>query len=107
MADQDEPPNELELALPHLGDPRVAAYLGDLVCQLLRAAASATLYIDEQGAVRIANPLYVYLDPRVECAPERGYRLVRPIITDHRPRLAVLHEGQLWEVEPDEHEPEE
>jgi hypothetical protein len=80
-------------------------------CMMLGKAAVASLssdikrvafFIDDAGNVRMANPVYVYLDPRatVEVPENVEVRRGRQIITDGKPlHVEVDESGHLWEVE--------
>lgn len=75
--------------------------LGQNAASLLKTFGTVTFYVDEQGKVRLANSLLVYLDASLAHPPDDVEpRFVRPIITAGKPQyVAKRPDGSLWEVE--------
>lgn len=96
-------PEEQDLTVASLATEGAVVYLGQLGSLLLREVGTVTFFADVDGSIRVANPLYVYLDPKVRDDQKSiSYRLLRPVVSDGQPRYAVVHNGRLWEVEFDE-----
>lgn len=75
--------------------------LGRQCASMLHSFGCAAFLVDEQGTVRLANPLMVFFDSQVAYAPPNTEpRYVRPILTKGRPTfVAKRPDGSLWEVE--------
>jgi len=99
-----------DVTIQLLDQPAAWIAIGAAAAQSLKSAFKRTgLYVDQTGAVRTANPAYVYFDPRafVDAPDETKLRRIRRIMTDGQPLLVIQDDdGTLWEAEPiEEKEP--
>lgn len=89
-----------DLTLPNLDTVDAIFELGRQTASMLKSFGSASFLVDEQGAVRLVNPLLVFFDHRASNVPETEPVFVRPILTNGRPQfVAKKPDGSLWEVE--------
>ena len=89
-----------DITVANLNSPDAMLQLGRMAAAMLNAAGRCAFYVDTDGSIVAANPLYAYFDPRVrDRAPKGKYRKVRPIITDKKPLYVVLEGDQMFEVE--------
>jgi hypothetical protein len=95
-----------EITVHNMENPAAFLAIGQMVVSCLSSKIRrAGVYVDEQGYVRLANPVYVHFDPRAMLVVPEGVKVrkVRPIITDGKPLLVIPDEtGQLWEAEIEE-----
>jgi hypothetical protein len=75
--------------------------LGYSAAEMLKSFGSATFLVDEEGKIRLANPLNVYIDTSLAHPPDGvEARFVRPLITDGKPQyVAKKPDGSLWQIE--------
>lgn len=90
-----------DITLDNIDSPEAQIWLGLLTADQLKAMGSVTLFVAEDGGIRAANPLHVYLDgPEVyEGLPSNRYRWLRPIVGEMKPQYVAWRDGQLWEIE--------
>jgi len=102
MAEKKEE-KRIDVRKDHLSNPRTRLWLGALVSVQLQAVGTITLFLGEDGKVRVANPLHVYLGPQAmiddESEDERPFRWVRPVIGEAKPQFAAWRDDTLWEIE--------
>ena len=98
-----EEENKVDLKKGHLTNQATQMWLGKLVAVQLKAVGTVTLFLGEDGNIRLANPLHVYLDgPAMmqdEDFGERPFRWVRPVVGEGKPQYAAWRDDVLWEVE--------
>jgi hypothetical protein len=94
---------DIELLKSHLSNPGTHLWLGGLVCKQLQAMGTITLFLSEDdGKVRIANPLHVYLGSQAmidEDSDDRPFRWLRPVVGEAKPQFVAWRNGDLWEIE--------
>ena len=101
MSDPKAAPETKDLTLRDLETTDALVELGRNAVEMLKSFGTSTFLLDEQGKVRVANPLHVYIDDRMAHPPEGVEPVfVRPILTDGKPQyVAKKPDGSLWEVE--------
>lgn len=104
--EEDQQPDDVTIA--DLDRPEVITWLGVLAAMSLQKSGVVTFFVDDAGAVQLANPLGVFLDIKRMQAPTKPFRFVRPILMSSRPQfIAFKNDGTLWEIEYiEEHEGE-
>jgi len=88
-------------------------YLGLMAAKGLTAFGQITLIMGADDKVCVANPVHVYLDAQaiiddampVDQVP--NFKYVRPVLGSGRPQYCAWKEGELWEIEFIDEEPEE
>lgn len=103
MSEKKKAEQKVDLTRHHLSNPRTQLWLGSLAATHLNAVGTVTLFLGEDGKVRVANPLHVYLDGPAMMGDEdfgkRSFRWVRPVVGEAKPQYAAWKDGTLWEVE--------
>jgi len=103
MLEQDEAPEALNTIRVEDLDRQDARYfIGELVAKGLQLYGQATLIVDADQEVALANPVHVYFGQGAflkEGEEERPFKKVRPIIGTGRPTKVAWVNGQLWEIE--------
>lgn len=79
--------------------PDAIIRLGNIAAAMLLKMGAAAFYLDEAGSVQAANPVYVYFDHKAFGVPDGRVRYVRPVMTDGRPQMVALRDGEPWEIE--------
>lgn len=94
---------KIDLQRSHLSNPRTQLWLGSLASTQLLVMGTVTFFLGEDGKVRVANPLHVYLDGKAmiddESDEERPFRWVRPVIGEAKPQYVAWKDNALWEIE--------
>lgn len=103
----DEKKAGIELNRSHLSSPNTQLWLGGLAAHQLQTMGTVTLFLGEDGKVRVANPVHVYLGPEAMVDDESSgqvprVRWLRPIVGEAKPQMAAWKDGMLWEVEIDD-----
>lgn len=87
-------------------------FLGLMAAKSLLTIGQVTLIMGADEDVCIANPTQVYLgagaiidDGKMTEIPD--FKWVRPILPSGRPQYAAWRDGELWEIEFIDEEPEE
>lgn len=102
---------EVDVHRNHLSNPRTQLWLGSMVATHLLKMGTITLFLGDDGKLRTANPLHVYLGPQAliddESDGERPFRWVRPVVGEAKPQFAAWKDNTLWEIEFNERSEEE
>jgi hypothetical protein len=85
-------------------------FIGLMAAQSLRLIGQITFFLSADQKVAMANPAHVFLDEKAfihDDVEERPYKYVRPILGSGRPQAVAWRDGELWEIEFLDEEPEE
>ena len=76
-------------------------HLGELCAAALASQGQIHLFLHEDGTLRIANPLHVYLDAAAlsEDGHQPKFRWRRPVLGADKPQYVAWRDSQLWEIE--------
>jgi len=105
MAGKPPPQEQLsEVGLHELTNPNIWTFLGGLAAKQLTSFGQVTFLISDTNHVAMANPVHVYLGADAivngeEVSEVPPYRWVRPIIGSGKPQHVAMRDGQLWEIE--------
>ena len=97
---EEERDEFVDITKEKLDNPDTASFLGHVAAAFLKEAGTCTLFIDEYGFVRVANPVHVYLDTQATEEPptDAEVRFIRPVVGEAKPQWVQMKDGRLWEV---------
>lgn len=79
--------------------PDAIIRLGNIAAAMLLKMGAAAFYLAGDGSVQAANPAHVYFDNKAFGVPDGDVRYVRPVVTDGRPQMVAMKDGEPWEIE--------
>lgn len=92
---------EVPITRAKLSEGDAVITIGAIAAKHLRRLGVVTMVIDQDEEVRVANPLFVYIDEQAFNRAEMNeeLRYIRPIVSDGKPQLVAFKGDELWEVE--------